>query len=758
MKRFRHLKKHRGDVYMNKYIKACQLYCYHFLSNDKKHNFINSQTFGLAISITKSGIPRILPSYLRVGLRSRDPNMTRICLTILSLYRVLPYPGKVKINTITDPFKGFIPLNLISFIPKFLKLLPFPEFKWNWSPFVLSSSGPIKIPYLGDLDPREAKKGLKSKSNHLLKGNSTSGVLLAIIAIMNSSLKNNFKWFFLDAPSPANHSRLWDFLENFGESLVNLPFLGKLARNYPLGQLAFKEEPGKVRVFAMVDAFTQWVLNPLHEHLFKILQLIESRTGTDATFDQDAGVIRLRKLMESSDSVFSFDLSSATDRLPLLLQSLLLDRMSPGLGSNWSSILINRDYLVPKHKTLSSNIKKVKYETGQPMGALSSWAMLALTHHLIVQYAAYQVTGKFYWFKNYLVLGDDIVICDSKVAKQYLSVMKILDVGVNPSKSLFSKIGTHAEFAKRFVTTDYDLSPWSLKEYGSIFSNWAILLQNIKKRQVNLVPFLKFVGFGSKAVGHITNKKLFGFWTNQTVFLALWRTCRLEVQDLFLGLYSHLDYIIWPKLKEYAQWVNTTTNLWRGLLTPLQSTLNIKAIALHLNIPSTVEKDAITRLATHWIRDLYLFSQFKSINEFKSYKGIIPQDLIQKVEVFIYELFWGSGFYEFLCFGRRRDWFDKSSNILVMHCWQASIIDLINTYFDDPKSWLVNSNWKDKACPVSVSHMFKSLPSEDLKLQVVRDMRQLGKSVDLLKKSIDSKLSITSRSLISAPPRRPRFF
>lgn len=34
---------------------------------------------------------------------------------------------------------------------------------------------------------------------------------------------------------------------------------------------------------------------------------------------------------------------------------------------------------------------KVRYAVGQPMGALSSWAMLALTHHLIVAMAARRV-------------------------------------------------------------------------------------------------------------------------------------------------------------------------------------------------------------------------------------------------------------------------------------------------------------------------------------------------------------------------------
>jgi hypothetical protein len=57
----------------------------------------------------------------------------------------------------------------------------------------------------------------------------------------------------------------------------------------------------------------------------------------------------------------------------------------------------------------------------------------------------------------YLVLGDDIVILDPKVASEYLRTMDALKVGVNPSKSLVSNLG-YAEFAKRFVTAYEDLS------------------------------------------------------------------------------------------------------------------------------------------------------------------------------------------------------------------------------------------------------------------------------------------------------------
>jgi len=39
-----------------------------------------------------------------------------------------------------------------------------------------------------------------------------------------------------------------------------------------LGKLGIKEEPGKVRVFAMVDYWTQIVLYPLHSWLFSVLK------------------------------------------------------------------------------------------------------------------------------------------------------------------------------------------------------------------------------------------------------------------------------------------------------------------------------------------------------------------------------------------------------------------------------------------------------------------------------------------------------
>ena len=58
-----------------------------------------------------------------------------------------------------------------------------------------------------------------------------------------------------------------------------------------LGKLGFKiEAAGKIRVFAMVDAYTQWIMKPIHDMVFNILKTLP----TDGTFDQTRPVERLR--------------------------------------------------------------------------------------------------------------------------------------------------------------------------------------------------------------------------------------------------------------------------------------------------------------------------------------------------------------------------------------------------------------------------------------------------------------------------------
>lgn len=80
--------------------------------------------------------------------------------------------------------------------------------------------------------------------------------------------------------------------------------------------------------------------------------------------------------------------------------------------------------------------------------------MLALSHHIVVQWAAWRsgvLNWRYRWFKGYMVLGDDIVIFDPYVADQYHFIMtKLLKVKINLAKSVSCRNGLTLEFAKKY--------------------------------------------------------------------------------------------------------------------------------------------------------------------------------------------------------------------------------------------------------------------------------------------------------------------
>jgi hypothetical protein len=86
----------------------------------------------------------------------------------------------------------------------------------------------------------------------------------------------------------------------------------------------------------------------------------------DGTFDQYASVERCKKKVSKSKCSFGYDLSAATDRLPLVLQvSLLSSLIGEEQAKLWADILVYKRPYLYKGQLLS-------YTVGQPMGALSS--------------------------------------------------------------------------------------------------------------------------------------------------------------------------------------------------------------------------------------------------------------------------------------------------------------------------------------------------------------------------------------------------
>jgi len=95
--------------------------------------------------------------------------------------------------------------------------------------------------------------------------------------------------------------------------------------------------------------------------VFSILKLIPQ----DGAFDQIKPVKAL--IAKGCKTTFCYDLSSATDRFPISIQVDVLSHLyNREVANAWKQVLVDRPYYL--HETKQS----YTYNTGQPMGALSS--------------------------------------------------------------------------------------------------------------------------------------------------------------------------------------------------------------------------------------------------------------------------------------------------------------------------------------------------------------------------------------------------
>jgi len=231
---------------------------------------------------------------------------------------------------------------------------------------------------------------------------------------------------------------------------------------------SFEEWGGKTRTVAILDYWTQLILTPLHDTIFHFLERIEM----DGTFNQDAVAERVRRFTAIPDnSIFSYDLTAATDRLPISLQERVLTvLLGPSLAKNWVRILTNRDYFTADGKPL-------RYGAGQPMGAKSSWAMFTLTHHVIVQAAANMAGAAPY--TDYGMVGDDVSMCGSSVSSNYRMIMDYYGVSINMAKSIVPFAGARpaAELCKRVFIDGVEISTLPVKLIAKTVANGRLAPQ-----------------------------------------------------------------------------------------------------------------------------------------------------------------------------------------------------------------------------------------------------------------------------------------
>nr|QWE48329.1 RNA-dependent RNA polymerase [Phomopsis viticola mitovirus 962_1] len=432
------LLKHNGTLFTVKYIKQCRLHVTRYICG--KPIYVSP----LKISLV-DGFPKLFLA-LKPLIDSGSVMNIKYSLTILNLSKVL-WPRKdekipVDTSSITDESTAiWLPSNEV--LSRVINLMQLQDPKLEFSEKqirIITKAGPhgpqlMSWPETMKLFPFSIWKSL-----FLIKDTNYWNWLKDLMArgLKPSKTMSNPQGIDLDLPS-------------FKEGLKHL-FCRKLS--------VVKDPECKMRVIAIFDYITQTTLQPLHDSLFHILKNIPE----DRTFTQNP---MFHVKVDPKQQFWSLDLSSATDRFPIKLQTQILSLLrGKDFAEAWEGLMVSAPFKHPQTD------EALYYKAGQPMGAKSSWAVFTLCHHIIIRYCAY-IVG-LHDFHNYIVLGDDVVINNDRVASKYKDVMSKLGVDISDSKTHVS-YKTY-EFAKRWITPNGEITPIPIRGIVEHCHNKFILM------------------------------------------------------------------------------------------------------------------------------------------------------------------------------------------------------------------------------------------------------------------------------------------
>lgn len=486
----------------------------------------STHDLGAFVRLTKDGIPQWLPQPARACIKNKDLNTIRMWASILNTYKGIKGTWKVPdTKTICTPpithdlshltsfsqafwtTQTFIPKTLLFKLKDFISSIP-TEKRYHISP----KSGPSGTPSYSSLF---ILKDAIAWLNHpagpfslILRLSNLLGLdyliedITQITKYLRTTLPPDLEKFeeymhllYHDPESPLNILRKKPYVYLMGDKSPyrKLPLLDRclaLSRTKqwkhtigsdvqnqlslalipykdvpPLGKvLCLQEAAGKNRIIAINDFFTQQVLKPLHLWLFEICRHFPQ----DSTFDQEGA---LYKFVQRTDmcKYFSYDLSSATDLIPTnIYRSILVPLIGVDMASLWIRLLVDKDFqlgsTIKQHSSDSAPTGFTRYTRGQPMGALSSWALMNVAHHIINQYSSF--------------------------------VSVIRDIQVRKHHSPYFNIIEHNSLYRIVLTSD---SPLPLEKIDVILPGFTLFLVKALFKSGTL-PFTKYITLGDDNV------------------------------------------------------------------------------------------------------------------------------------------------------------------------------------------------------------------------------------------------------------------
>lgn len=448
-------------------------------------------------SVNSRGYPKLLGPLLE--LAEGTCNERRAGLHAIQIIKLVGvWDDSFSLDTITkDPPVPMIPLNEAPKLGSYLTRV---------SHSILGGTGSVSHDKLiqcykdtlretfPDLERGKRISAIQKHSDvHFSGRNGPNGPCLTTVVLDHSYLEMNQDKlnYLMSIATKTRNSTLLYYLLAFGDE----PYLwSNSSKLKPIGsRLSIKDEPwAKRRVFAICDWFSQSSLKGLHAYLFE--WLAEQRE--DGTFDQDKVSEAVRIWTTETGKPESADLSAATDSIPVEVQCEILSQIADNeLAVLWRCICCDRDFKVP------NTGETVRYRTGQPMGILSSFAMLAVWHHIMLRTCLrYLGVSKEDTKQRYCVLGDDVSMLGTDLFKIYYELVCVLQgIGISKAKgfhaetqnnrnalpSNFSNSPTTAEFAKRIFYCGQEMTVVPPDELLNSFESpqqFPELLDSIVKR------------------------------------------------------------------------------------------------------------------------------------------------------------------------------------------------------------------------------------------------------------------------------------
>jgi len=191
----------------------------------------------------------------------------------------------------------------------------------------------------------------------------------------------------------------------------------------------------------------------------------------------------VQQWLKDGKTVHSVDLSDATNNFPRDVQFQLIDDLMD-ITRDWVP-LKSRIEVCKKACSAPWSVRDpilqeermIEWRKGQPLGLGPSFGMFALSHHAVM----HEIMAS---DGTYVILGDDIVISDSRVANTYIDfITNRLGCKVSEPKTLVSN--KVAEFAGKVITANSVFHPYKWRETSD--RNFVDLVRNLGQGFISLL-------------------------------------------------------------------------------------------------------------------------------------------------------------------------------------------------------------------------------------------------------------------------------